>query len=115
MEGNELTLAVVSKYLENWLNTEPVKEEPAYRIFGSVALYDKPYRVDELDFCVNYLDCDALVLRDSFERAEDEVEVVTFAVNKEGNEAIDYLVHSELGKEFGRLIGIDKDELISIW
>lgn len=114
MEGNELTLAVVGKYLKNWLNTEPVKEEPAYHIFGNVALYDKPYRVDELDFCVNHLDCDALVLRDSFEHAGDEQDIVVFAVNREGNEAIDYLVHSELGEEFGRLIGIDKDELISI-
>ncbi len=93
----DITKNLIDDYLEKWLNTEPAKEEPAYSTFGKVALYDKPYKTECIEFLSGHPYCSCLELVNE-SNIEESKGIIVYALERSGNKELEALRDLGLGK-----------------
>lgn len=106
-----ITKNLVDDYLEKWLNTEPAKEEPAYKVVDNVIFYESPYVLKTPYFLCEHLGCDAIALDQENSQHNSNRSVVAIAENEDGNSGIFKALSMGLSKYCTRLCRIDKDEV----
>lgn len=72
--------------------------EPNYNIKNGIAYYDKPYKIDFIEFGYSHLNCDSIITEESIDL--DEVEVVAYASEEKFNAKL-YDIYEQQYKNHG--------------